>query len=145
MQELKKNTGFTLIELVIVIAVIGAMSGALINVLNGQRQREYAQDGVLRNSLDLTVKAVETYYTSERSYPDQGGANQNPTLGADSSILAFYLEIWPDGLVYNSDGDDFSLHVRKATDTNFFKYNSTWKQIRECADGTDEGDMADCD
>ena len=141
----KKNPGFTLIELVIVISVIGMTAGVLMNVINGQRQREYAQDGVFRSNLDLTVKTIETYYTAERSYPDQGGANQNPTAGADSTTLAFYLEIWPAGLVYNENGADFSIHVRKATNTDYFKYSSIWKEIRECADGTDIGSVTDCD
>jgi prepilin-type N-terminal cleavage/methylation domain-containing protein len=137
--------GFTLVELLIVIALIGSLAGVLMNILNQQRQRDYAEDSVRRLHLDQTSKAIETYYTSERSYPDQGGASHNPKLGSDSAVVDFYLEIWPVGLVYNENGANFSIHIRKATTTDYFKYCSVWHEIRECADGTDVNNVTDCD
>lgn len=137
--------GFTIIELLIVIALISVLAGVLIRVINQQRQREYAEDSVARQHLSQAVEVIETYYTAERSFPDQGGAAQDPTLGADSALVDIYLDVWPAGLVYNENGTDYSIHIRKSTTTDYYKYNSIWREIRECADGTNPNSITDCD
>lgn len=121
-------------ELIVVIAVVGALAGALVNTINIRRQQDHANDGVLRQNLSDTAQAIETYYVAERSYPDQG-ANQNPLTGSDSGVISQYLGIWPEGYVYNENGNDFSIYVEKAsTPDNYFKYSSVWQELRECGE-----------
>ncbi len=140
------QTGFTVVELLIVIATIGILAGVLIAVINPQSQQEYAEDGVLRQNLSDTLYALETYYSAERSYPAEGTANDPLDVSAgDRDIAAIYLSAWPAGYVYNLSGGVFSVHVVKASSNDFFKYNSNWKEIRECASTTNPNDVADCD
>jgi len=143
--SLKKNSGFTLMELLVVIATIGVLAGVMTTVINSDRQQEYAEDAVIRQDLSLVVDVIETYYISERSYPDQGGPIQNPEWGSDSSTLYYYLKDWPAGMVYNMDDTYFSIHVQKATSTDYFKYCSDWKEIRECAASPNIDTTTNCD
>jgi len=123
--------GFTIIELIIVVGLVGILSAILVSTINIRRQRDYANDGVRRQNLMDTAQAVETYFTAERSFPDQGAGN-NPLTGTDSSIATQYIGIWPDNFFYNEDGSDFSIHVMRGSSTDYYKYSSTWQEIREC-------------
>jgi prepilin-type N-terminal cleavage/methylation domain-containing protein len=136
--------GFTIIELIIVVLVVGLLSGVLVTVIDIGGQRDHARDGVLRQNLNDTVQVIETYRVTEGSYPD-GGASQNPMTGSDSTLLSSYLDTWPTGLVYNEDGSDFSIHVEKATTSGeYFKYSSDWQEMRECgADGINTVDACE--
>ncbi len=147
----KKQTGLTLIELLLVIAIIGIMSGILVGVINPQRQRNIALDGVARANLTKTCAAIEAYYEGENEiYPEEStAADKNPldATAATSTLAAFYIQEWPAGFVYmrNVSGSQFAAYVQQAGTTNYFKCNSTWKNVRECADTTDLNDIQACD
>jgi len=148
-ESIKDNKGLTLIELVFVITLIGILSALTVSIINPQRQRDYAEDGVLRANLTKACVGIEAYYHAENEvYPEEGTVN-NPldASAGTSSVAAFYIAEWPTGFVYNRNiaGDDFSIHVQQVGNTNYYKCNSAWKNVRECADTTDLGDMQACD
>lgn len=136
---MKSNEGgFTLAELLIVIAVIGIVSGVAITVIDPFRQRDVALDASKRQNLSDVANAIETFRVTEGKYPAQG-SNNNPldSSAIDSSALKEYVELWPAFLEYSvdSENDVFSLHTEKETEEDmYFKYNSDWKKIQECND-----------
>jgi len=149
-KKIKNENGLTLVELIMVLTLIGILSAILVSIINPQRQRDYAEDGVSRANLTKACAAIEAFYEAENQvYPLEGTAN-NPLDGSVDPIsdtLSFYLKVWPTGFVYNRDasGSAFSIHVPLAGTTNYYKCTSTWKNTRECGSTTDLNVIDACD
>lgn len=146
---MKKQSGVTIIELLLVISLIGILVGVTVGIINPQRQREVAEDGVLNANMVKVCGAIEAYYQGENEkYPEEGD-NNNPldASAPTSDIAAVYISEWPAGFVYNTNMnlDEFSVHAQQAGTTNIFKCNSTWKNVRECGLTTDLESISDCD
>lgn len=73
MRKLKFKTekGFTLIELVIVTAILGIFFAALLNILNPLEQFSKANDARRKSDLGQIQKALESYYQDNGRYPKQ--------------------------------------------------------------------------
>jgi len=67
-----KNVGFTLVELLIVIALIGVLAVALVATLNPIEQVNKARDARYKNDTSELLAAIERYYASTQSYPWYG-------------------------------------------------------------------------
>lgn len=61
--------GFTLVELLIVIAIIGILSASVVSVINPIQQQKKARDAVRRADLSKISTALEQYYADHNSYP----------------------------------------------------------------------------
>jgi general secretion pathway protein G len=62
-----KERGFTLIELIVVVTIIGILAGiAVINVRTAQRK---AREGALRENLSQMRKALDNFYADKQHYP----------------------------------------------------------------------------
>lgn len=132
---MKYNKGFTLVELLIVVSVIGILAGVTISVINPERQKAIAEDGARKSNLEKVATGIEMFFQLENYYPDQGDSN-NPLLGADASLLGNYISVWPENFVYIKDNDSFAVYVVTATNSdNIFKYSTSWRKIRECPNG----------
>lgn len=62
--------GFTLVELLIVVAVIGVLAGGIISMINPVAQFQKAQDSKRKSDLSQIEKALETFYQDNGKYPD---------------------------------------------------------------------------
>ncbi len=83
---MKKNSGFTLIEVLVVVAIIAIMMALLIPNVLGIRDR--AADAKLKSKLNSFKSALQMYYNDKGVYPDTGGtANAIAITGASSKYM----------------------------------------------------------
>jgi general secretion pathway protein G len=67
MNEESTQKGFTLIELIIVVTIIGMLAGlAIVNVRFAQRK---AREAVLMDNLATLRKAIDNFYADKQRYP----------------------------------------------------------------------------
>lgn len=64
-----KRKGFTLIEMLIVIAVIGVLAVAVLSAINPIEQMRKARDTRRRSNAAELMNALERYYTTYEAYP----------------------------------------------------------------------------
>lgn len=96
-----KNTfGFTMIELLIVISVIGILAGVMVAVIDPTHSQDVAEDGVRISTLDKVAQGLETYHASEGGYPNDVDSDFDPS---DDPVISHYMNIWPDTGITGSD------------------------------------------
>lgn len=65
-----KTKGFTLVELLVVIAVLAILAALLVILANPLKNLSLARDGVRKNDLSLLKNSLATYFTANGKYPD---------------------------------------------------------------------------
>ncbi|HUW21740.1 MAG TPA: type II secretion system protein [Candidatus Bathyarchaeia archaeon] len=65
---MRKTTGFTLIEMLIVIAVIGILAVAVLSAINPIEQMRKARDTRRRSNAAELLNALERYYATNEDY-----------------------------------------------------------------------------
>lgn len=147
----KKNAGFTLVELLIVVVILGILSGLTMNVINTGRQRKVTEDAVRRSNIEKLSQAIEAFCTGEGRCPlateISFGAASTPTLATNVGI---YVKQWPVSTFNTTVADikysyytdsattpkDFEVSVKmmSSSATRYLRYNSSWGQIMDCSD-----------
>lgn len=85
----QKQNGFTIVELLIVIVVIGILAAITIVAFNGVQQR--GRDAQRKSDINSIAKALEVYYLDKGYFPAAGGStaiNASWSTTADSSWQA---------------------------------------------------------
>jgi prepilin-type N-terminal cleavage/methylation domain-containing protein len=121
---------FTLIELLIVVSLIGILTGLVISVVDSQGLRARARDGQRASDLKKIQIALELYFADFRNYPTSAWNNIDCSGAGDvlcTAIQGVYLDDFPvdpsnnvttatpcantGGYRYNyrSDGSDYLL------------------------------------
>lgn len=67
--KISRTRGFTLVELLIVIALIAILSVAVLATINPIEQSNKARDAAQKNDAAEVLGAYERYYTSQNEYP----------------------------------------------------------------------------
>ena len=65
---LERSKGFTLVELMVVIAIIGILAVVALGIVRGAQQR--AKDATLKATATNISTALEAYYAINQIYPD---------------------------------------------------------------------------
>lgn len=73
--------GFTLVELLIVIALIAILSVAVLATINPIEQSNKARDAKFKNNTAEILGAYERYYASQNAYPWNNGVGNTVTFG----------------------------------------------------------------
>lgn len=79
---LSAKKGFTLIELIVVIAIIGVFAAGLLATLNPTTQLQKASDSERKSDLALVQRALEQYYNDNNRYPESDNGRIKPSSGA---------------------------------------------------------------
>lgn len=89
----KDEKGFTLIELMIVIAIIGILAAIAIPQFNSYRKRAY--NGSAMSDLKNTATAQEAYFVDEQTYGAHGNlainTGENVTLGSAGDANTYLI------------------------------------------------------
>lgn len=114
MRYLKKVSGFSLIELLVVISIIGVLSAVLVMNLVGARER--SKDTQKIQDLNNLKDALRMYYNDYQAYPSPGVSNCTNCLNTaiGSSYLVGVSQI---GYSYSSSSDGNSFTVRAGLDS----------------------------
>ena len=76
----RKKSGFTIVELLIVIVVIAILAAITIVAYNGIRQR--ANNNAIIHSVSQTIKSIQSYYAATSEYPSTSGSSFCITNGS---------------------------------------------------------------
>jgi len=115
--KMKKMGGFTIVELLIVIVVIGILAAITIVAFNGIQAR--SRDSSVDSSVTALKKAIELYNAQEGVYPAVGGCPDNNgcgLAGLSTILVPTYISAMPSSLggvsyARNTGGIGYGLNV----------------------------------
>lgn len=130
MKRLRGDKGFTLVELLVVIVIIGILVAIAIPIF--LNQREAAQRRAVESDVRNVIPVMETYYSEYNTYV--GGASGTPgesfTLGTSDLDITVSddvtITITPDGQEYTITGTHEALTDKDEPYYTYTASNSTF-------------------
>ena len=139
----QKRKGFTLIELMVVVAIMGLLAALAVISLNNARQR--ARDARRISDIKQIQTALELYYLDNNEYPDSSGEVIEGKCISDTNGLAsdcdgdVYMRLTPSNPQPRGDGDCPDTHYVYVGDTD--AGDTVSYHIEYCL-GSETGDVA---
>ena len=102
--KIRQMKGFTLVELLIVIALIAILSVAVLATINPIEQSNKARDAKFKNDAAEVMNSYERFYASQNKYPwnmdnDASGSIDNDEVAAGTNSIAFFSRDWRFGIL----------------------------------------------
>ena len=116
LRSIKEQRGFTLLELLIVIAIIAILASAVIANLNSARNK--AQDAKIRTELKSVDQAISVYLASD-SPASLFGAN-NITTGVISSLTGLTSNNYIGKMPVHPNDPTYKYHYSYITNGNAY-------------------------
>ena len=112
---MRKNKGFTLVEMLVVVAIIGILASVFLIGLRGFRGSAY--DARRLSDLQKVQGYLELYYNKNREYPNASTwAELQTALVADAGVSAIPNDpLSAQTYEYAADSSDFQSYVLGAT------------------------------
>ena len=114
LSKMKKQKGFTLIELMIVVAIIGILAAIAIPQFASYRQR--AHDAQAKSALKNLATAEEAYYADNQHYTN--------IINPDLTDLGFKTESVVEITVMAAGLTQWSARAHHTSSDNLFSYDS---------------------
>jgi len=99
LSKLRSQAGFTMIELLIVIAILGILAVAVLSAINPVEQINRGRDTGSRSDAEQLLSAIDRYNAFQGYYPWQNGASDD--------VYAVPFQLWDDSTV----GDEFNQNT----------------------------------
>lgn len=113
MKIFKNNKGFTLVELLIVIAIIGVLSTLLTANFIGVRQR--SRDATRKSNLRQIQSALELYRSDQGSYPTSVPNCTSSLMSPDCSSTTYMQKVPTDPNGTSAPNGGFYYYVSNGT------------------------------
>ncbi|NAZ74892.1 prepilin-type N-terminal cleavage/methylation domain-containing protein [Kineococcus sp. T13] len=110
-QHQSRDDGFTLVELLVVMIIIGILAAIAIPSFLGQRSRAY--DSQARADVRAAQAEIEAFYSSALGYPDAVVWADSAAVPAGTVTVKRSKDIaaGTSSLVYRNSGDDYCISV----------------------------------
>jgi type II secretion system protein G len=115
----KQNKGFTIVELLIVIVVIGILAGLVITTYNGIQQK--ARNTERTTDLKTFQSQLEAYYAQNGRYPSN--ADLGATSASNVTFAAANLKGMDKETMRDPKGSDYTLNTGTTVGGNKYTYN----------------------
>ncbi len=132
MLAIKRDAGFTLIEMIVVIGVIAILSAMLIAIVDPVSQFQKARDAQRKSDLSQVQKELEQYYQDTGHYPVSTSSYQ--IVGLNSVTVAWgtsNTNNWPYANQLPKDPDTTRTYVYFATGQSYWLYASLERSAKD--------------
>ncbi len=92
LKQLRKESGFTIIELLIVIAIIGILATLVLTNFQGAQAK--GRDTVRKNDINSVYQKLEEFYNENGGYPD-GNLDGTVAIGVNGATVASTDPVFP--------------------------------------------------
>ena len=115
MKKKRRPPGFTFIELMVAVLVIGLLAAIAIPQFSSYRMRAY--DSAAKSTLTNLAKAQEDYYVQTQAYSaNTVNLTNNSGYRGDANVNV---------VIINADADSWSATAQHVSSTNVFTYTSS--------------------
>lgn len=132
-----KQTGFTIVELLIVIVIIGILAAITIVAYNGIQNRTY--DTAIQSDVTNFAKKIEVFYVDNGKYPTT--LSELDSLGVTASSNSYATHV--NAVMYCISGQTWAIAGASKSGINGYYYNKNdgglkrrawWNAGNPCSD-----------